>query len=655
MSKLHDGTPLDSKIKIDENAEPIARLTPGSDHHAFVLEYLRKRIKASEDQMSRNYDRWNIAERKHQAYMNLPNREKILKDMNDRGLPPQPTIIIFPYQYAVTSTIVTYLTRLFCARKPIFPLGATNMLSSQNVKAMETALQYNADHARLVRTLFQLFLDGEMYGLGITRQNWTEEYNYRPTWRETSPLEKLQGATARFQRTSQLTRTYSGNSVTNIDPFMFFPDPNVPMALCAEKGEFVFWRDFIGKHILLQEETYGTVRYISNIPDAIPTGGSHNWYNLSVRNLLTKGDSHAGGGARGDALNTRAYMIDQGSVEIIPSELGLGLEERPVKYLFTIANQQQIIQAQPLNMDHVRHPIAVAEPYTMGYGFSQPSLSDYIGPIQDIVSWFLDSHIYNVRASLNNMFLVDPSKVEMQDVLNPNPGKIIRLKPTAIGTDVRTVMQQLPVSDVTRAHVADMDAFIRIGDTVSAVNDNLRGMQETGGRKTATEVRVTGDSASTRLAAHGHLISEQYMTELARQMMLNIQQNQDEEFSMMISGGEWQSVTPMGLSGDFLYQVSDGSLPIDKVAQLEVWKEILQGVAQDQELRASYSLPAIFEWVASELGGAPNIKSFRRQPTPTVPGAPAGIPQIQPDIQNPQQIEAGVRSGQLAPVNGNFQ
>ena len=633
MQTLDSGTPLDrKKISIDEDIPPIERLKPGSDHHEFVLSYLQKRIKASEDQMKKNYDRWNISERKHQAYINLPNYEKILKEMNDKGLPPSPTVIVFPYQYAVTSTIVTYLTRVFCGRSPIFTLSANNAATAANVKAMETALQYHAEHTKLIRTIFQALLDGQLYGVSVTRNTWKEEYNNRPFWRPTTAIERLAGATSPYQKDSKIVKTYSGNNVVNIDPYMFFPDPNVPMSMCAEKGEFVFWRDFIGKHLLLQEEQFGSIRYVENIPDSANAGSSKQWYNLSVRNLLTQGDSHAGAGLRSDPHSTRSYMIDQGSVNIIPAELGLGPEEVPVKYLFTIANGQQIIQAEPLSFDHGAHPIAVSEPYTMGYGFAQPSLSDYIGPIQDIVSWFLDSHIYNVRTALNNMWIVDPSKVEMQDVLNPKPGKVIRLKPSAVGADVRTVMQQLPVTDVTRAHVSDMDAFIRIGDTVSAVNENLRGLQESGGRKTATEIRVSGDSASSRLAALGQLISAQQITEIARQMSMNIQQFQDEDMMLKLSGGEWSTVTPMGLSGDYLYPIHDGTLPIDKVDQFDVWREILTGVAQDQELRAH------------------NISSFKNPA-----GGQPQMPQMGMDIQNPQQIQQGVQAGNLLPLNGATQ
>jgi hypothetical protein len=74
-------------------------------------------------------------------------------------------------------------------------------------------------------------------------------------------------------------------------------------------------------------------------------------------------------------------------------------------------------------------------------------------------------------------------------------------------------------------------------------------------------------------------------------------------------------VTPDQLVGDFYYPVHDGTLPIDRVAMLDIWKELMIGVLQDQELRQTYSIPKLFEHVA-ELGGARNIQTFRTQVLP---------------------------------------
>jgi hypothetical protein len=243
----------------------------------------------------------------------------------------------------------------------------------------------------------------------------------------------------------------------------------------------------------------------------------------------------------------------------------------------------------------------------------------------------------NVRSAINNQWVVDPFAVEMKDVNRPGPGKTIRLKRSAINKDVRAAIQQLPVQDVTRGHIADMDTFFDIGQRVSAVSENLLGLQDSGGRKTATEVRTSTAAAASRLSALARIVSAQGMTPLASQMSINSMQWMSQSFHIRVTGSDGLiyplQIDPDGISGDFFYPIHDGSLPLDKVALLDIWKEILTGVLSDPEIRQTYSVPKLFEFVA-ELGGAKNIKSFKIQQG------------------DPGQIDQQAQQGNLAPISG---
>ena len=58
---------------------------------------------------------------------------------------------------------------------------------------------------------------------------------------------------------------FEGTGVTNVDPFMFFPDPRVPITEVSRKGEFVFWRDFSGMHMLREQEQRGLIKYLDDV------------------------------------------------------------------------------------------------------------------------------------------------------------------------------------------------------------------------------------------------------------------------------------------------------------------------------------------------------------------------------------------------------
>lgn len=630
------GVPI---IPPEGTENPIELLPPGSELHTRVLDYLLTRLRASERKMGDFHNRWRVNERRFQAYINTQDFEKLLENSNKKGETPSAVSITVPYAYATVWTIVTYLVHTFCGRKPIFQCGSYRAEDVEPARKMETMLQFNADKDRLVNTIFQWMIDGQIYGLGVTRTLWTTEYRKRNRYVSGAPLgvaaPNLLPDTQMLQEESYLC--YEGNQVRNIDPYHFFPDPRVPMEEVNRRGEFVFWRTYEGLHSLKKAEAQNLLMFIEAIGK--PSGGKGEDEAESNRNLRTDGSAHPGRVQENTEVD-HFHQIDQGTVEIIPSELGLGDSDEVEKWIFSIANKRQIIQAEPFDNYHGRHPVSVIEPNSVGYGFGQVGVVDMLGPIQDVLSWFVNSHMFNVRSALNNKFIVDPAFVEMQDLKNPGPGTFIRLKASAMGRDVRTMLQQLQVQDVTSSHINDMQNFMRLGDILSATNDNLRGVQEAGGRKTATEVRTAGESGASRLASLARRVSAQGMVDLAEQMSCNIQQYQSMEFYLKIVGmeGAMTPINPGDLQGELYFPVHDGTLPLDRIALLDVWKEIWLAVATNQQLSMTYNGPAIFEYVA-DLGGARNLSQFR-------------IQVAQPGIEMPNQGVTPV-NGALPGTRGN--
>lgn len=618
-------------VSVEEGDKPIDMLKPRSAQHEYVLNYLVDRIKFSEDEMSKLYPRWRVSEKKYQAYISLPDWEQELKTLNNAGAPPKAVSITIPYTFATISTIVTYLIHTFAGRKPMFQVASNKAETTENARNMETVLQYNADHNRFIKHLFQYFQDGQQYGVGIMRNTWKKEIGTRTIWVPESQQFASSPSSGGYVPKREKAVTYEGNEVCTIDPYKFLPDPRVPMAEVNRKGEFVFWKSYEGRHTLKKAEAMGKVKWVDAAKAKAQNRYDSNSADSSNRSLASGGDSEPANKISYGKVQD-FYEVHQGSVEIIPAELGLGESEVPEKWLFTILNKNQIIQAEPLEMDHDMHPVAVVEPYTMGYSFGHLGMADYLNQIQDSLSWLINSHMDNVRTALNNMFVVDPSRVEIQDIKEPGAGKLIRLKKSAYGQDVRQAVNQLQVYDVTTNHVRDFQLFMSIGDALSSITDNLRGLQDSGGRKTATEVRTAGEASASRLAAQSRLHSAQGFTDLTEQMSMNLQQKLSNEFLFEVVG-QYGVTHPLQigarhLTGDFHYPIHDGTLPLDRVAMLDVWKEIMFGVSKDQELRGSYSLPKLFEFVA-QLGGAKNIEQFRIQP------------------QGQEQIQGGVQAGNL--------
>lgn len=628
------------------DSRPIDFLRPRSPQHEFVLRYLLQRLEWSEQKMAQFGPRWRANEMRLQGYVTLPKYDDLIKKMKDTGRVAAPDEIVVPYAWATQSTIVTYLLHTFGGRKPIFQVGAYRGEQVKKAKSMETLLQYNADYTRYIYHLYNYFMNGEAYGVAIQRQMWTREERTRsvnrPVSAELSQVLSLNGINAPTYRAQERAVSFEGNGICVLSPFMFFPDPRVPMVEVAKKGEFVFWRDFQGRHMLLRAQAAGQLKWV----EAARRAGTPNWMGGtyggdSVAGLRSLGDNLTSGGHYGasDPAIAPNEQVDQGTVEIIPRELGLGEGSTPEKWLFTIVNKSQIVQAEPVNLNHGEHPVSVTEPNAFGHSFGQLATTDFLAPIQDLMSWLVNSHMYNVRASLNNIFAVDPNRVEIDDFLDPLPGGLIRLKSTPWApANVRDSIQQFPVADVTRSHLSDFQLVNRLGNDLTGASDNLRGIQDSGGRKTATEVRTSFEAGGSRLASRAMLYSAMGLSAGASQWASNYQQFLSAPFEARVLGQEGLMnsvrITPDDIEGDFFFPINDGTLPLDKVATLEVWKDIWLGIINDPtgQLRQEYNTGAIFRFMA-QLGGAQNIDEFRTT------------------VASPGQIDQQAQAGNLVPLN----
>lgn len=609
-------------IRIQEQPKrAIDDLRPGSEKHNKVLEKLRAMYKFGMDEMRKHHHRWNWMEQKLQAYINLPDYEQYMNELsNNQGAPPEPVKVIVPYSYATIHAACTYLSTVLLGRKPIFPLLSAMNTTVDKARYMEQALQMNMEYSRAYEVLWQYLWDSLTYSFGATRMGWTDEHG--------PSLQIVNG-----QRQMVQGVKYSGNRLINVDPYTLSADPRVPLHQCNKKGDFMFWETPQSKMELYNMEYNGDLKWVKEAckKDQREYG--------TATHLPAVSDSRrrARIGTAGEFVHTPSNvsgfaLCREGTARIIPDDWGLSDKKEPELWKFMWVNDAQIVQAEPFGAAHNRHPMSITEPTTMGYEFGSISMNDMLGPFQDIMSWLVNSRIENVRTTINNMFIADPGRVEMQDLRSPAPGRIIRLKRMAIGTPIDEAIKQLVVMDNTQGHFNDISLLRMLADSITGVNDNLRGIQPQGGRRSATEARMSMQAGASRLSQMAVRISSQGLLDIAEQGISNIQQYCPEEMWVQMSGdSEAPStlLTPDMITGSFNYQISDGSLPYDKIALLEVWKEILFGVAKDPELRQQYDLGEIFEYV-SILGGAKNIKNFeKQQPQVMAPGQeppPGAVP-----------------------------
>lgn len=610
----------------------------GSAAHTRLLTAIKARYDLARGERDKKVAAIQAADDLYKAYTKETDDDGKRRVKRDDGSPKYTTVVV-PYSYAMVMTIHTYMSSVFLSRNPIFQFTARKGKEQSNSLALEALTDYQVSQGGMKVPLFVWLLDMIKYGDGVMGCYWAEEFTYSTKKRKKQKTLLGLPLADRFEEETYTEKTplYKGNKLYNIRPLDWLPDPRVPI-LKFQDGEFCARVFRTGWNALAKRPGYFNLDEVKRIGKDTD-GGS-----MSTTDESERADLPDIGLALADpTLKSVEYKAGlEMYVEIIPKDWGLGSSEYPEKWVFTVINDTIIIGAEPYNYAHGKFPFIHSQFEIDGHSMSSRGLLEISSPLNDVMTWLLNSHFYNVRKSLNNVWVSDPSKVLTSDIERGGPGGHIRLRPAGYGTDVRSALHQMPVADVTRSNIKDMQVIADLIQRVLGASDNAMGVVNQGGRKTATEVRTAAGFSLNRQKTAAEFTSAVGFEPLARMLIQNSQQFYSEEEMFrrageLSKGPEWIGVSNEAIAGFFDYVPVDGTLPIDRMAQANLWKEILVMSHKIPIVGEEYDILAIVSWVAN-LTGIRNLDSFKRNK-----GEEGQVPnlQVMPDQQINQEVQAG--------------
>ena len=560
-------------------------LKPDSDLHKRLLKEVLDRRNFSLRKMKDYHTRWDEADDTVRAYVpetELTNKQKAGKRFSREF---DYISLELPYSFAIIMTAHTYWTSVFLGRNPVYQFTARHGEPQDKVQAVEAIMDYQLIVGQQLPTLYNWIYDLAKYGLGIVGNYWDrEEITCAKYVEQPKTLFGVETGKTEKVRVEEQLVGYEGNRLYNVRPYDFCPDPRVSL-YAFQDGEYC-GRDSTASFLSLQEQNYINIKAAQKAAARKGGQGSINTETTGTAQLErpVQPDEEQGPGV--------SYAdIHEMHIRIVPKVWGLGSSQKVEMWVFTVANANTIIGARPLGLYHNKFPYSVIE-YGMGASeFVKLSMIDIIKPLTDSLSWLFNVHFFNVRKALNDVRVVDPSRISMADVLRPGAGGVIQLKPQAYGTDPKTAIHQLAVTDVTRTHLHDSQFVETMIQRVTGVVDNIMGMVNTSGRKTATEVRTSTGFSTNRLKTPAEYASAVGWGPLSAMMLQNTQQLYDEEKNFRIAGNlitdvakrQQQSgeeptgikVSPETIAGFYDFVPVDGNLPIDRLGQANLWKEML--------------------------------------------------------------------------------
>lgn len=610
-------------------------IRPNTELHRKILEEVRRRVRLSERAFSNRRVQWRKAEDEIIAYLPESAADNKRRFQREQQGVPKYTTIKIPYTYAVVMALHTYICSVFLSRSPIFQFDGRHGEGQQQVLAVEALHDYQVRVGRMLPVLYSWFYDAAKYGVGIISLYWTEKIR-RVT--EIQFVTDEFGAQTKEQVTLELPG-YQGNEIVNVQPRDWLPDPRVPMR-DFQRGEFCGSRTKISWLQVKERERLGYYTNVKEIPRKLSPRFTDERDEDSQVERPDDEFAEFSGFTGGDRQHPDIIPIYEMFIDLIPSDWGLGDSDYPEKWVFTVtADWTTVLGAQPFGAYHAQYPHHFIELEPDAYALANRGMPEILSGVQQTLDWLLNSHFFNVRATLNNLLVVDPMRVVMKDVTQPTPGGVIRLRPGA-GALPGDAVKQLQIGDVTRNHTADFMQMIGVGERVSGINDQMLGAFTKTGRRTATEVRTSSVGGVSRQKVETEYMSATGIDTLATQMVQNSQQYMNQELTLKIvgstanlAGTEWMMVGPDAIMGFYDFVPVDGTLPLDRFAQANLWKEIMVGAAQIPAVAMEYSMSKIFAWTA-QLAGIRNLDKFRVE------------------FGSPEQLAAQAQMGNVIPMKG---
>ena len=623
---------------------------PDGDLHKRIASLILERAHEAHSAISTRHTFWHAMDRKLKAYVSPETIKKMNRAHEHNEEMPclvEEERIVFPYTYSMLEGLLTYLTSAFI-QDPIFQYEGVEADDTIGAALMELIVQVHCTKSKVPLAIHTALRDALAYGYGVAIPTWRRRFGNHTL--ETSDP-KITAALMEMYYEGEIKEEdfplkllYEGNALDNISPYMVLADPNVS-SVGVQDGEYFGWLERTNYMRLAEDENqsnsqYFNVKYLrQRAPQRSEFALDH-----SV-------DDNPG--QRGDHSMSATSPVDviKMYVTLIPSEWELGDSDTPEKWYFELAADRIIIRANPASHAHGMYPVAIASPEFDGYNAFPIGRMEILNGLQDTLDFLFYSHITNVRKAVNNQWIVNPWRININDITNPRPGGIIRTNSDLWNQEIGHSIMQFPVNDVTRGNILDANYITGWMDRVSGADAAMQGFLRQSGpeRLTAKEFMGTQQNAVGRLQRLASSISMQFMYDIATMFAVHVKQYiSGDSYARLVGRYTEQLQAKFGpnavinttqlLSVDYDIIPRDGSLPGGQGAQ--VMMGMFELMAKSPELMMQFDVPRIFSYIASQFG-VKNVDDFRRV-------AGAFQPQVMPD----QRVEQQVQAGNLLPLGG---
>lgn len=642
---------------------PYGDLHPKSELSKFIIDEVMDRVRASQSILDGVKPQWKQMDWTLNAYMPASDADRLVKQKDVR----KPVNVVVPMTLASRDLLLTYMDSAFLSEDSIYKYqgrGAKEKIIRGALMERVISVQ-NAWFKEGLRLTHQ-WADAFTYGIGVVSPQWRKHKAQNTVMKEVdevfgSIIKKFPSLKAKAGdalRYLEERVVFEGNRLENIDPYKLILDPNTPI-MNIQDAEFVGWMWCDHSMQALRRETdpeeyMFNGKYIQML--AAQGKATSEFWDSTIDGRNAKQNLMMSNGLLMQPLNHGVHNITL-LIDLVPKEWGLSDRDRPQKWMITISGDMVVRQCHPLDLMHGMFPVCACAPNSTGYDIIPVSHLMTTFGLQTFLDYLINSRITSVRKNLNDMLAWDPEVFEEEDMMNPEPGKLIRIKRGFFGEDsLANHIFPIPTSDVTAGHMNDAMGVLDMMRQANSTSDIAMGdLSKLPERPTAAGINAAQQGALSRLQHIAKMIGVQSMRDIAFQEAYNTVQFMGQEVSVPILGryeeilrreyglpsGENQvPVSPFDLDLEFDVTIGNGTMKVNE--NLQAMGQVLQSAmvipAVQLETFSTIDIPRMFLQYARK-SGFENVQEFIKE---------GG--DINAQVLTDHQVQQDLQAGNIVPL-----
>lgn len=582
--------------------------------HNELVQHCKDRLDWAEQKRSPAIERYTRIDKELAGFIKLDEEDAARKKDTEEGFGPKPYPIYLQLTKTQLDEAMTFLMTVYFPEEG--PYAATAPKEKQDVaKAFTMLMNKQASLYKHYLHFAKFAFDGLRYNMGLVAVDWDTHYGTAVSTADDKVSAKI----------IPDRLLYSGNKLTYLDPYNTLYDPSCEPVDLAENGEFfatvTLESNFKLRRKLARAQLFNltltdlsaksmpTISYYKEKPQIVSDNAGQAQNGTNWISVLTASQASNTPNAIGisEVVKLRMWLDASMWFEDVPEdqENMLGI------YEVEIWNGNRIVNLKQLKNAHGLLPVFAVRPWDDNFAEQTTSFAEMLLPYQRFSSFQMNIHQYAARKALYGLTFLN-GRI-FGDVPNTAlAGGVVKTKSTQELEDIRKHVYQVfdnPGTDNTLRDIEFMDTLMQKilpTDILKQVTDLERA--------TKYQSAATVQGANRRNLKIAQMMDAQAVDKMRQVQMYNILEYQESMELLDSESGKLVEVNPADFrDAQIEFVLGAGLRGMDKLIIMELIKEVLNMVLQNQAAAQTFDVPAVINYLTSLAGDSTNFAQFKYQ------------------------------------------